>query len=174
MRYERFRAIGDRHGKLIELIRTGEYSTPFLAETLDCSEQTIYRDIEFLKEQGYSISQSGLPKDGRTNCSANQRRSRPRRGQRTNECREPNRLEDGLRRSHAGSASILCRHRRSSAGNSASTSAPPGVRAAQSRWSAVCGPFAAGLLQAGQPNHPQVRSELHRRFWNHGEHPFWC
>jgi DeoR/GlpR family transcriptional regulator of sugar metabolism len=55
MRYERFRAIGNRHRKLIELIRTGEYSSPFLAEKLDCSEQTIYRDIEFLKEQGYSI-----------------------------------------------------------------------------------------------------------------------
>ena len=62
MRYERFRAIGDRHGKLIELIRTGEYSTPFLAEQLDCSEQTIYRDIEFLKEQGYSICAVRLAK----------------------------------------------------------------------------------------------------------------
>lgn len=62
MRYERFRAIGDRHGKLIELIRTGEYSTPFLAEKLDCSEQTVYRDIEFLKEQGYSICAVRLAK----------------------------------------------------------------------------------------------------------------
>lgn len=62
MRYERYRAIAGRHGKLINLIRTGEYSSPFLAEKLDCSEQTIYRDIEFLKEQGYAICAVRLAK----------------------------------------------------------------------------------------------------------------
>jgi DeoR/GlpR family transcriptional regulator of sugar metabolism len=48
-------AIADRHGKLIDLIRRGEFSSPLLAEKLGCSEQTVYRDIDFLKEQGYSI-----------------------------------------------------------------------------------------------------------------------
>jgi len=62
MRYERYRAIADRHGKLINLIRTGKYSSPFLAKKLDCSEQTIYRDIEFLKEQGYAICAVRLAK----------------------------------------------------------------------------------------------------------------
>ena len=62
MRYERFLAIADRHGKLINLIRTGEFSSPILAEKLDCSEQTIYRDIDFLKEQGYSIRAVRLAK----------------------------------------------------------------------------------------------------------------
>jgi biotin operon repressor len=62
MRYERFRAIADRHGKLIELIRAGEFSSPLLAEKLACSEQTIYRDIDFLKEQGYSICAVRLAK----------------------------------------------------------------------------------------------------------------
>ena len=62
MRYERFRAIADRHGKLIDLIRGGEFSSPILAEKLACSEQTVYRDIDFLKAQGYSICAVRLAK----------------------------------------------------------------------------------------------------------------
>jgi biotin operon repressor len=55
MRYERSLAIANRHDKLIDLIRSGEFSSPELAEKLDVSEQTIYRDIDFLKQRGYSI-----------------------------------------------------------------------------------------------------------------------
>lgn len=55
MRYKRFLAIASRHDKLIELIRSGEFSSPDLAQKLDVSEQTIYRDIDFLKQRGYSI-----------------------------------------------------------------------------------------------------------------------
>jgi len=55
MRYERALAISERHGRLIALIRTGEYSTPALAEKLGVSEQTIYRDIDHLKKSGFSI-----------------------------------------------------------------------------------------------------------------------
>ncbi len=55
MRYERALAISERHERLIDLIRTGEYSTPTLAEKLCVSEQTIYRDIDHLKKNGYSI-----------------------------------------------------------------------------------------------------------------------
>jgi biotin operon repressor len=55
MRYERSLGIADRIEKLIELIRTGKYSTPALAEKLRVSEQTIYRDVLFLKQRGYSI-----------------------------------------------------------------------------------------------------------------------
>mgnify|MGYP000290365417 CR=1 FL=1 len=55
MRYERSLAITKRHGKVIALVRTGGYSSPLLAEKLKVSEQTIYRDIDFLKEQGYPI-----------------------------------------------------------------------------------------------------------------------
>ena len=55
MRYERALAISERHERLIELIRTGEYSTPALAEKLGVSEQTIYRDIDHMKKSGYSI-----------------------------------------------------------------------------------------------------------------------
>ena len=56
MRYERSFAIaGRRHGKLIELIRTGEFSTPALAERLGVSEQNVYRDVLFLKQRGYVI-----------------------------------------------------------------------------------------------------------------------
>jgi len=55
MRYGRSLAIAGRHHKLIELIRAGEFSSPALAKRLKVSEQTIYRDIDFLKQRGYSI-----------------------------------------------------------------------------------------------------------------------
>lgn len=55
MRYERSLAIASRHEKLIGLIRSGEFSSRDLAERLEVSEQTIYRDIDSLKERGYFI-----------------------------------------------------------------------------------------------------------------------
>lgn len=55
MRYECALAIADRHDRLIELIRSGVYSSRGLAEKLEVSEQTIYRDIDFLKQRGFSI-----------------------------------------------------------------------------------------------------------------------
>lgn len=55
MRYERALAIAARLDRLIELIRSGDFSSPDLARKLGVSEQTIYRDIVFLKERGYSI-----------------------------------------------------------------------------------------------------------------------
>ena len=50
MRYGRSLTIAGRHHKLIELIRAGEFSSPALAKRLKVSEQTIYRDIDFLKQ----------------------------------------------------------------------------------------------------------------------------
>ncbi|MBA3316430.1 MAG: HTH domain-containing protein [Planctomycetaceae bacterium] len=55
MRYEQSLAIAKRHSRLVALIRSGKYSSPSLAEALEVSEQTIYRDIEFLKAQGLRI-----------------------------------------------------------------------------------------------------------------------
>jgi DeoR/GlpR family transcriptional regulator of sugar metabolism len=55
MRYERSLEIVGRHERLIELIRLGEFSSFGLAERLGVSDQTIYRDIDFLKRRGYSI-----------------------------------------------------------------------------------------------------------------------
>ncbi|GMV83967.1 MAG: hypothetical protein AMXMBFR7_51510 [Planctomycetota bacterium] len=55
MRYGKALAIQDRHARLVELIRTGRFSSPSLAQMLEVSEQTIYRDIDFLKQRGYSI-----------------------------------------------------------------------------------------------------------------------
>lgn len=55
MRYEKSLAIQSRHDRLVELIRTGKFSSPDLAQKLEVSEQTIYRDIDFLKQRGYSI-----------------------------------------------------------------------------------------------------------------------
>lgn len=55
MRYEKSLAIQSRHDRLVDLIRTGKFSSPDLAQKLGVSEQTIYRDIDFLKKRGYSI-----------------------------------------------------------------------------------------------------------------------
>lgn len=55
MRYQRSLTIASRHERLVRLIRSGQFSSPDLARTLKVSEQTIYRDIEFLKKRGYSI-----------------------------------------------------------------------------------------------------------------------
>lgn len=55
MRYQRSLAIANRHDRLIDLIRSGEFSSSDLATKLRVSEQTIYRDIEFFKRRGYSI-----------------------------------------------------------------------------------------------------------------------
>jgi predicted DNA-binding transcriptional regulator YafY len=55
MRYERSLTIANRLDRLIELIRSGGFSSPGLADKLKVSEQTIYRDIDFLKQRGYSI-----------------------------------------------------------------------------------------------------------------------
>ena len=63
MRYRRSLAITNRHDRLIELIRSGEFSSPDLAKKLKVSEQTIYRDIDFLKQRGYVI-QSEKHADG--------------------------------------------------------------------------------------------------------------
>jgi DeoR/GlpR family transcriptional regulator of sugar metabolism len=55
MRYDRSLAIANRHGRLLVLIRSGEFSSRALAKQLKVSEQTIYRDIDFLKKQGNCI-----------------------------------------------------------------------------------------------------------------------
>jgi len=55
MRYEKSLAIQSRHDRLVDLIRTGRFSSPDLAQKLGVSEQTIYRDIDFLKRRGFSI-----------------------------------------------------------------------------------------------------------------------
>jgi DeoR/GlpR family transcriptional regulator of sugar metabolism len=60
MRYERSLAIAKRHDKLIDLIRTGDFSSSVLARKLKVSEQTIYRDIDFLRKRGYSIRSEKL------------------------------------------------------------------------------------------------------------------
>lgn len=56
MRYERSLAITDRLGILLDLIREGSHSTPALAEKLQVCDQTIYRDIQFLRRRGHKIS----------------------------------------------------------------------------------------------------------------------
>jgi DeoR/GlpR family transcriptional regulator of sugar metabolism len=55
MRYQKSIAISSRHKKLLALIRSGNFSCQTLAKKLDVSEQTIYRDIDFLKQRGHFI-----------------------------------------------------------------------------------------------------------------------
>ena len=55
MRYDRAIAISKRHEELLALVRSGSYSSPALAKKLGVSEPTVYRDILFLKRQGYPI-----------------------------------------------------------------------------------------------------------------------
>lgn len=55
MRYDRTIAIAKRHEALLALIRTGSYSCPKLAEELAVSSPTVFRDILFLRCQGYAI-----------------------------------------------------------------------------------------------------------------------
>ena len=61
MRYQKAIAISSRHKRLLALIRSGNFSCQTLAEKLDVSEQTIYRDIDFLKQCGHSIRSSKHP-----------------------------------------------------------------------------------------------------------------
>jgi biotin operon repressor len=55
MRYERSLAVTKRLTDLLSLIQGGAYSSRALAEELAVSEQTVYRDILCLKQQGHSI-----------------------------------------------------------------------------------------------------------------------
>ena len=60
MRYDRAIAISKRHEELLALVRSGSYSSPALAKKLGVSEPTVYRDISFLRRQGYSIESARL------------------------------------------------------------------------------------------------------------------
>lgn len=55
MRYDRSMAIKRRHEDILSLVRNGAHSSRRLADELGVSEQTIYRDIVFLKANGHRI-----------------------------------------------------------------------------------------------------------------------
>ena len=55
MRYERSLAVTKRLADMLALIQLGAYSSFALAEKLGVSEQTVYRDIMCLKQQGHDI-----------------------------------------------------------------------------------------------------------------------
>jgi len=55
MRYEPFRAIANRHDdKLLDVVRSAEFSFPGLETRRRKSEQAKYRNIESLKQRGYT------------------------------------------------------------------------------------------------------------------------
>lgn len=56
MPYEQMNTIAERHVRLLELIRTSALSCRGLAERLEVSEQTVYRDIDFLRNSGHEIT----------------------------------------------------------------------------------------------------------------------
>jgi len=55
MRYERSLAVTRRLSSLLALVHRGDYSSSALAKELGVSEQTVYRDIMFLRQQGHRI-----------------------------------------------------------------------------------------------------------------------
>ena len=55
MRYQRSLEIESRLHAVLELIETGEYSTPGLAAALKVSIPTISRCVEALRERGHDI-----------------------------------------------------------------------------------------------------------------------
>lgn len=55
MRYDRTMAIAKRHEAFFALIRSGSYSCPKPAEELAVSSPTVFRDLLFLRCQGYGI-----------------------------------------------------------------------------------------------------------------------
>ena len=55
MRYQRSLEIEQRLDAVLELIRSGNYSTPALAEEVGVSIPTISRSVEALRERGHNI-----------------------------------------------------------------------------------------------------------------------
>jgi biotin operon repressor len=55
MLYQRSLEIERRLETALELIRSGEYSTPMLAEKLGISIPTVSRDVTALRERGHNI-----------------------------------------------------------------------------------------------------------------------
>lgn len=55
MRYDRALAISKRHKELLALVESGAFSSKAVASELGVSTPTIYRDVFFLKRQGYPI-----------------------------------------------------------------------------------------------------------------------
>ena len=55
MRYQRSLEIEQRLDAVLELIRSGNYSTPALAEEVGVSIPTISRSVEALRERGHKI-----------------------------------------------------------------------------------------------------------------------
>ena len=55
MRYEKSLQIEQRLSELLELIQSGQYSTPELAEKVGVSVPTVSRSIQALRERGHKI-----------------------------------------------------------------------------------------------------------------------
>lgn len=56
MLYERSLGIEQRLQTVLQLISSGSYSTPELAEEVGVSVPTISRDVQALRERGYAIA----------------------------------------------------------------------------------------------------------------------
>ena len=65
MRYQQTLEIHQRLETVLQLIRTGKYSTPALAETVGVSIPTISRIVAALREQGHDIRAERMSKGWR-------------------------------------------------------------------------------------------------------------
>lgn len=63
MLYQRSLEIENRLETVLQLVQTGEYSTPMLAEALGVSIPTVSRDVTALRQRGHDI-QSRRQQDG--------------------------------------------------------------------------------------------------------------
>jgi biotin operon repressor len=61
MLYQRSLEIEQRLQTVLELVETGKYSTPLLANELGVSVPTVSRDVTALRERGHDIQSQRLP-----------------------------------------------------------------------------------------------------------------
>lgn len=86
MLYQRSLEIEKRLQTVLELVETGKYSTPLLADELGVSIPTVSRDVTALRERGHDIQSQRLP-DGSwrfrlSRTSTSRRKTHPRRSAR--------------------------------------------------------------------------------------------
>jgi biotin operon repressor len=70
MFYQRSLEIERRLETTLDLIRSGRYSTPMLAEKLGVSIPTVSRHVTALRERGHDIRSERAEGDGALSCAA--------------------------------------------------------------------------------------------------------
>ena len=77
MLYQRSMDIERRLARVLHLVRSGDYSTPMIAEELGISIPTVSRDVTALRERGYDIRSERKGGGWRYVLARDQKRIRP-------------------------------------------------------------------------------------------------